>query len=158
MEIVLGDITKIPADAIVNAANTQLKHGGGVAAAIAKAGGQTIQKESNDIGWVDIGKVAVTSAGDLPAKSVIHIPTIDYATGRKASMDEIKKGLSAALDIAKNSNFKKITFPVLGAGVVGFDPGVIARNIKEVADTAPEIQSTLVAHSQSDYDSIKELF
>ena len=66
MKLVLGDITKISADAIVNAANTKLQHGGGVAAAIVRAGGEVVQKESDDIGWCALGKAVVTGAGNLP--------------------------------------------------------------------------------------------
>lgn len=154
MEVKLGDITKISTDAIVNAANTRLKHGGGVAAAISKAGGRIIQKESDEIGFCDIGKATVTSAGNLPAKSVIHIPTIDYDSGRKATIEDIRKGLAAALGIAKNSNFKKITLPLLGAGVVGLPAAIVARNIKEVAENFPDIKTVLVINSKEEYDEV----
>jgi len=130
MEIVLGDITKIKSDAIVNAANTQLKHGGGVAAAIVRAGGEIIQKESDDIGECMIGKAVVTGAGSLPAKCVIHVPTIDYTSGKKASLEDIKKGVLAALEIAKNTKCKTVTFPLLGAGIVGLPIADVARTMK----------------------------
>ncbi len=158
MKLVLGDITKISADIIVNAANTQLKHGGGVAAAIVSAGGSLIQKESDNIGWCDIGKAVSTSAGRLPSKSVIHIPTIDYTTGKRATLADLKKGILTALEITKNSDCKKITFPLLGAGVVGLPIGEVAKEMREAADSFPEIESILVVHSQSDYDSLKDLF
>jgi O-acetyl-ADP-ribose deacetylase (regulator of RNase III) len=77
LQEVKGDITKIEADVIINAANTQLIHGGGVALAIAKAAGKDLVKESKEIGsFVPIGDFAVTTAGNLKAKKVIHIPTI----------------------------------------------------------------------------------
>ncbi|MCH8821171.1 macro domain-containing protein [Patescibacteria group bacterium] len=158
MEIVLGDITKIKADAIVNAANTQLKHGGGVARAIVQAGGEIIQKESNDIGECIIGKAVVTGAGKLPAKIVIHVPTIDNSNGKKADLEDIKKGVAAAFEIAKNTKCKTITFPLLGAGVVGLPSIEVARAMKEATDTISEIQSILIVHSQEEYDSLKYLF
>ena len=158
MKLLSGNITKIKTDALVNAANTQLQHGGGVAAEIAAAGGEVIQKESTDIGWCDIGKAAVTGAGKLPAKCVIHVPTIDYTTGKKASLEDIKSGVLAALEIAKNTNCQKITFPLLGAGVVGLSVTDVACAMKEAADTVPEIESTLVVRSQQDYDSLKSRF
>lgn len=158
MEIVLGDITKIKADAIVNAANTELKHGGGVARAIVQAGGEIIQKESDDIGECSIGKAVVTGAGKLPAKCVIHVPTIDYPNGKKADLEDIKKGVAGALEIAKNTKCKTVNFPLLGAGVVGLPSMDVARAMKEAADTVSEIQSTLVVPDQSDYDSIKNHF
>jgi len=158
MEIRLGDITKIEADAIVNAANTKLTHEAGVAAAISKSAGPTLQKESNEIGFCDIGKAAVTTAGNLLAKSVIHIPTIDYDSRRKATLDDIKSGARSALEIARNSGFKKVTFPLLGAGVVGLPPAVVARNIKEMADSFPEIKVVLVIKSKKTYSEIKDSF
>ena len=158
MKLLLGDITQITTDALVNAANTQLQHGGGVAAAIARAGGEIIQKESDQIGWCDIGKAVVTGAGRLPAKCLIHVPTIDYTTGKRANLDDIKKGALAALEIAKNTGCKRVTFPLLGAGVVGLAVEEVAKALKEVADSVPEIESILVIHSQPDYNSLKGLF
>jgi O-acetyl-ADP-ribose deacetylase (regulator of RNase III) len=158
MKLILGDITKISTDAIVNAANTELKHGRGVAAAIVAAGGGIIQKESDDLGWCDIGKAAVTGAGNLPAKCVIHVPTIDYKSGKKANLNEIKNGCLAALEIAKNSSCKSIVFPLLGAGVVAPPINCVVRVIKEAAGSNPKIESTLVVHSQYDYNSLKNIF
>ena len=158
MEIILGDITKVDSDAIVNAANTQLKHGGGVAAAIVSSGGEVIQKESEAIGWCDIGKAVVTGAGHLPAKCVIHVPTIGYPSGKKANLTDIKNGVLAALEIAKNTNCKKVTFPLLGAGVVGLPISDVAKAMKEASDTISEISSTLVVRTQDDFDLVKDIF
>jgi O-acetyl-ADP-ribose deacetylase (regulator of RNase III) len=158
MEIILGDITKINSDSIVNAANTELKHSGGVAVAIASTGGEIIQKESDEIGWCDIGKAVVTGAGKLPAKCVIHVPTIDYKSGKKANLSDIKKGVSAALEIAKNTHCKKVTFPLLGAGVVGLPSSDVAKAMKEATERVPEIKSILIVRTQTDYDSLRSLF
>ncbi len=158
MELAAGDITKIRSDAIINAANTELRHGGGVAAAIVAAGGEIIQKESDDIGGCSVGKAVVTGAGKLPAKWVIHVPTINYTSGKKADLSDIKDGVLAALEIATNTHCKKVTFPLLGAGVVGLPAVDVARAMKESADTVPEIESILIVRSQSDYDSLKHLF
>lgn len=157
MEILLGDITKVSADAIVNAANTRMQHGGGVAAAIVAAGGEIIQKESNDLGWVDIGKAAVTSAGKLKAKCVIHVPTIDYPDGKRASLDDIKKGTLAAFEIAKNSDCKSIAFPLLGARVVGLQEDKVALVIKGAADANPSVKATIVVNSDKDYNFLKKI-
>jgi len=158
MEIKQGDVTKISTDAIVNAANTELKHAGGVALAIVKAGGGTIQKESDNISWCDIGKASVTGAGRLPAKIVIHVPTIDYTNSKKATIGDIRKGVLAALEIAVNTNCKRVNFPLLGAGVVGLPIIDVAGAMKEAADTNPEIQSTLVVFNQSDFAETKNIF
>ena len=78
-----GDITKMKADVIINAANTQLYHGGGVARQLVLAGGEIVEKESAEVGFCPLGSFAITSAGDLPAKKIIHIPTIDYIQGHE---------------------------------------------------------------------------
>src|ERR671932_2574490 len=72
IQLVNGNITQRNVDAIVNAANSYLKHGGGVAAAIVRQGGNLIQQESDKIGFVPVGSAVVTSAGKLPLKAVIH--------------------------------------------------------------------------------------
>ncbi len=72
VRVIRGDLTEAPVDAIVNAANSHLQHGGGVAGAIVRKGGQVIQEESDRIGFVPAGKAALTSAGRLPARFVIH--------------------------------------------------------------------------------------
>ena len=72
LRLVQGDITERDVDVIVNAANSHLQHGGGVAGAIVRKGGQIIQEESNKIGYTPVGTTAITVAGKLPAKFVIH--------------------------------------------------------------------------------------
>src|SRR5688572_32332309 len=81
MRKIEGDITKVRVDVVVNAANTELEHGGGVARAIARAAGETLVRESHAAGFVPLGSFAATTAGDLDAKVVLHIPTIDYTSG-----------------------------------------------------------------------------
>ena len=73
IKLVRGDITERNTDAIVNAANSYLKHGGGVAAAIVRKGGSTIQDESDKIGFVSVGSAVITTAGKLSSKAVIHV-------------------------------------------------------------------------------------
>lgn len=72
LKVIKGDLTEEDVDAIVNAANSQLQHGGGVAGAIVRKGGRIIQEESNKIGYVPVGKAAITTGGKLKAKYVIH--------------------------------------------------------------------------------------
>ncbi len=103
-----GSVVDAPSEVIVNAADTQLQNGGGVALAIVKAGGEVIQKESNEIGFCPIGEAVVTSAGKLPFKFIIHVPTIDWKTRKKATLEDIYKGIVAALKIAKEKGVKKI--------------------------------------------------
>ncbi|MBI4101180.1 macro domain-containing protein [Candidatus Microgenomates bacterium] len=146
MQEVISDITKLRVDVIVNAANTQLKHMGGVAAAIAKAGGPSINQESAKIGFVPIGQIAVTGAGSLAARYVIHIPTIDYTTGTKATLEDITRALRAAFAKAIALRTKTVAVPLLGAGVVGLPESKIKAITKQVADEFPELDIMLCIH------------
>ena len=118
IEIIEGDITEQEVDAIVNAANTFLQHGGGVAAAIVRKGGQSIQEESNQIGHVDVGRAAITGAGSLRAKYVIH------AVGpRMGEGDEDAKLINAVrsvLELADEKGLKSVSLPAISSGIFGF--------------------------------------
>jgi O-acetyl-ADP-ribose deacetylase len=118
IRLVQGNITERDVDAIVNAANSYLQHGGGVAGAIVRKGGQIIQDESDRIGFVPVGHAAVTSAGRLPSKFVIH------AVGPKMGEgDEDNKLLSAvrsSLLLASDRGFKSISLPAISSGIFGF--------------------------------------
>lgn len=118
IKIVQGDITALKVDAIVNAANNKLVMGGGVAGAIKRKGGKIIEEEAVKKGPIQIGEAVVTSAGNLPAKYVIHAATMgmDFAT------DEVKIRNSArsALKLADDLKIKSLVFPALGCGVGGF--------------------------------------
>ncbi len=122
IELVNEDITKLQVDAIVNAANNQLVHGGGVAGVISRNGGPVIQEESNlwikTRGAVETGQVAITSAGDLPARYVIH------AVGPRQGEGKEKKKLQSAtlnsLKMAESRFFKSIAFPAISTGIFGY--------------------------------------
>ena len=76
IEVQQADITKLEVDAIANAANTDLKHGGGVAGAIVRAGGRIVQDESDELAPIGLGEAVATSAGEMPARCVIHAATM----------------------------------------------------------------------------------
>jgi argininosuccinate lyase/8-oxo-dGTP diphosphatase len=116
--IVLGDITELKVDAIVNAANNKLVMGGGVAGAIRKKGGKVIEDEAVKKGPISIGEAIFTSAGNLPAKYVIHAATM----GMDFKTDEIKirDACRNSLEVAQELKIKSIAFPALGCGVGGF--------------------------------------
>lgn len=143
MKVVFGDITKVKADCIVNAANTQLQHGGGVAKVIVKAGGKEIQEESDKIGFCPIGKAVATTAGKLPYKCVIHVPTVDWQTKQKATSEDIYEGIIAALEIAKKKKIKTIAFPLLGAGYVGLSEEEIKKQLQKAEKLFPELEIIL---------------
>ena len=118
--VIQGDITQVAVDAIVNAANSHLAMGGGVAGAILRAGGRTIQEEANRKAPVPIGKAVATNAGKLKTRYVIHTPTMEQPampTGRR------KVGLAtkAALECANQLGVTSIAFPGMGTGVGGLD-------------------------------------
>ena len=157
MKIHYGPVTELEADAIVNAANTQLRHGGGVAAAIVRAGGRVIQEESDRIGWCDLGQAVATTAGKLKARHVIHVPTIDYAHGRRASVDDIYQGTRAALELCRELGLKSVVFPLLGAGIVGVPAREVAQAMARAMAEVPEVESTLCAYSGGDVRAVEGL-
>ncbi len=118
MELTVGDITELEVDAIVNPANSQLQLGGGVAGAIRKKGGPSIQKECNKIGSIPVGWAVLTGAGDLNAKYVIH------AVGpRMGEGDEDEKLTNATLNslkLAEEYDIKSIAFPAISTGIFGY--------------------------------------
>lgn len=123
---VQGDLTAQEVDAIVNAANIHLRHGGGVAGAIARAGGPRIQRESDE--WVaahgplDTGQAAVTGGGDLPADHVIHTagPVFDPGSDRNEPL--LRSAVRGALEAAVRIGARTVAFPAISAGIYGYPP------------------------------------
>jgi O-acetyl-ADP-ribose deacetylase (regulator of RNase III) len=123
LEIAQGDITTLKVDAIVNAANKHLQHGGGVALAISRKGGPVIQEESNAIlrqrgRPLETGDAVITSAGKLPAKFVIH--TVGPIWGEGDEDDKLRKAVRSCLQLADEKNLKTIAFPAISTGIYGF--------------------------------------
>jgi O-acetyl-ADP-ribose deacetylase (regulator of RNase III) len=118
IRLVSADLTERDVDAIVNAANSRLQHGGGVAGAIVRKGGKVIQEESDRIGSVPVGGAAATGAGSLKARYVIH------AVGpRMGEGDEDRKLASAivsALKLASEKGLRSLSVPAISAGIFGF--------------------------------------
>jgi len=113
-----GDITLQTVDAIVNAANTALVLGSGVAGAIREKGGPSIQAECDAIGPIPLGGAAVTSSGALPARHVIHAAVME--PGGVASEDSIRRSARRSLELAAELGCRSVALPALGAGVGGF--------------------------------------
>ncbi len=113
-----GDITDQEVDAIVNAANSALVLGAGVAGAIESRGGPSIAKECAAIGPIEIGASALTGAGDLPAGSVIH--AAGMPPGGQASAETVRAAVRSALELASRSGFLTVALPAIGAGIGGF--------------------------------------
>ncbi len=113
-----SDITEEQVDAIVNAANPYLKHGGGVAGAIVRKGGKIIQEESNKIGYVPVGEVAVTTAGKLKAKYVIHAVGPRWGEGDEEA--KLRRAVRNALSKATELKLKSIAMPAISTGIFGY--------------------------------------
>jgi O-acetyl-ADP-ribose deacetylase (regulator of RNase III) len=112
-----GDITAQEVDAIVNAANSQLVLGSGVAGAIRSKGGPEIQAECDRIGAIAVGEAAVTGAGQLPARFVIH--AAGMPPGGQASEASVRSAMRAALERARERGCRSVAVPAIGAGVGG---------------------------------------
>jgi O-acetyl-ADP-ribose deacetylase (regulator of RNase III) len=113
-----GDLTEASVDAIVNAANSDLILGGGVAGAIRKKGGPSIQAECDKLGPIPIGEAAITGAGKLPARYVIHAASMRLGGGTSAAAlrDSTRNSLRRAVE----RGLKSIAFPAIGTGIAGF--------------------------------------
>jgi O-acetyl-ADP-ribose deacetylase (regulator of RNase III) len=113
-----GDITEAATDAIVNAANNDLMLGAGVAGAIRRKGGPSIQQECDRIGPIAVGEAAITGGGHLPAKYVIHAASMSL--GGRTTEDNLHASTRNSLLRAAERGLKSIAFPAVGTGVAGF--------------------------------------
>jgi len=116
--IVEGDLTAQQVDAIVNAANSALVLGAGVAGAIRARGGPAIQAECDAVGPIAVGDAALTGAGALPSRFVIHAASMP--PGGKASEESVRSSLRRALELASREGLRTIAVPAIGAGIAGF--------------------------------------
>jgi O-acetyl-ADP-ribose deacetylase (regulator of RNase III) len=123
--VLQADVTKLDVDAITNAANTQLKHGGGVAAAISRAGGPEIQRESDAKAPVGLGEAVATTAGDMPARHVIHAATMEL--GGPTSAEIISRATRSTLAAADELGCRSLALVAFGTGVGGFPLEEAAR-------------------------------
>ncbi len=140
IKALVGDITRIKADAVVNPANSLMVMGGGVAGVLKRIGGRIIEDEALKFAPVPVGKAIVTSAGRLRAKFVIHAPTMEKPAMKIKSYNAYK-AVYAALTKAFDLSLKSIVFPGMGTGVGGLDPREAAdamiKAIKEFLDMLP---------------------
>jgi O-acetyl-ADP-ribose deacetylase (regulator of RNase III) len=131
IEVREADITRLEVDAIANAANTHLAHGGGVAGAIARAGGPSVQEESDRVAPIGIGEAVATSAGNMPSRWVIHAATMEI--GGPTSADAIRRATASTLAVAEDLGAKSLALVAFGTGVGGFQIDEAARiEVEEV--------------------------
>jgi O-acetyl-ADP-ribose deacetylase (regulator of RNase III) len=129
IELIKGDITLMNTDAIVNAANEYLSHGGGVAGAILRRGGYVIQEESNawvaQHGIVNTGSAAITTGGNLAAKYVIH--AVGPVMGSGDEDTKLQSATESVLRLAEQYQLKSVAFPAISTGIFGFPTDRCAR-------------------------------
>ena len=124
-------MTKLEVDAIANAANTELAHGGGVAAAISRAGGPEVQRESDERAPIGLGEAVETTAGAMPARWVIHAATMEL--GGPTSAEIITAATRSTLAKADELGCRSLALVAFGTGVGGFDVEQAARLMVGVA-------------------------
>ena len=148
--LIEGDITEVEADAIVNAANRYLKHGGGVAGAIVRKGGYEIQRESDEYvrrhGPLPVGGVAVTSAGKLKAKYVIH--AVGPVYGDPRGDEKLAEAIRNSLSKAEELGLRSIALPAISTGVYGYPlkkcAEIMVNVLKEFSEKAKNLKKVLV--------------
>jgi O-acetyl-ADP-ribose deacetylase len=118
IEVLEGDITRLEVDAIANAANTDLKHGGGVAGAISRAGGPSVQRESDALAPIGLGEAVETTGGEMPCRWVIHAATMEL--GGPTSAEIIRAATVSTLQRADELGAKSLALVAFGTGVGGF--------------------------------------
>lgn len=118
LRLVSEDLTERDVDAIVNAANSRLQHGGGVAGAIVRKGGRIIQDESDRIGFVPVGGAVMTSGGKLRARHVIH--TVGPRMGEGDEDAKLRQAVTSVLTLAVEKGCASISMPAISAGIFGF--------------------------------------
>jgi O-acetyl-ADP-ribose deacetylase (regulator of RNase III) len=131
LELCDGDISEMSTDAIVNAANAQLVLGGGVAGAIRKKGGPSIQAECDKIGGTFVGGAVITTAGNLKARYVIH--AVGPRMGEGDEDEKLKAATLNSLKVADENSLKSISFPAISTGIFGFPTERCAKIMLETA-------------------------
>ena len=137
LSAVQGDITRMPVDVVVNAANTGLMHGGGIALAMARAGGGTIDDESAE--WVATygplvpGVAALTSAGNMPSSYVVHVAGPIYSQGEE-NEELLAAAVLAALDTVDEIEEASMAVPAISAGIYGYPADEASAVIAATAD------------------------
>lgn len=135
IEVVQGDITREHVDAIVNAANNTMMGGGGVDGAIHRVGGPAIAEECRRLGGCETGSAKITTAGNLPARHVIHTVGPIYRDGHQGEPAKLASCYRSSLALARQNDARTLAFPAISCGVYGYPIPEAARiAVETVAD------------------------
>ena len=162
LELMLGDITKLKVDAIVNAANTTLLGGGGVDGAIHRAAGPELLEECRRLGGCPTGEARITKGHRLPAKYVIHTVGPVWHGGKGRENELLASCYRNSLRLAEENGIKSIAFPSISTGAYGFPINraskIAVQSVQESLSTPKGIERVVfVCFSQSDYETYKEM-
>ena len=161
IELVQGDITEQRVDAIVNAANKSLLGGGGVDGAIHRAGGPAIQEEARKLGGCETGDAKATTAGNLPAKYVIHTVGPIWAGGAQGEPELLASCHRRSLEVADELGCRTVAFPAISAGVYGYPVELAAEvalgTTHEELGNHPQIAEVrFVLFSRADFEAFQQ--
>jgi O-acetyl-ADP-ribose deacetylase len=144
IELVQGDITRQDVDAIVNAANSALAPGGGVDGAIRRAGGPSITEETSRIGGCATGDAAATTAGDLPARNVVHAVGPIWEGGGAGEAELLASAHRRAVEVAAEHGCRSIAFPAISTGIYGYPAELAApvavAAVREALERNPQVE------------------
>ena len=162
MKAIIGDITALEADTIVNAANSALLGGGGVDGAIHRAAGPGLLEACRSLGGCKTGEAKITGGYKLPAKHVIHTVGPVWYGGNKNESELLSRCDRNSLEIARKNGFKSIAFPCISTGVYGYPPQeaaeIAVKTVREFLDkTKSGIEVTFCCFSRQDLDIYAEL-
>jgi O-acetyl-ADP-ribose deacetylase len=147
IEIQRADVTKLEVDAIANAANTELRHGGGVAGAISRAGGPAVQAESDERAPIGLGEAVETTAGEMQCRWVIHAATMEL--GGPTSAEIVRRATASALAKADELGAKSLALVAFGTGVGGFPleeaAGIEVEEVRRHLDAGSGLERVVFA-------------
>lgn len=165
LQVVVGDLTRETTDVIVNAANVHLRHGGGVAGALSRAGGPAVQAESD--AWVVTngplrdGRAAVTTAGRLAPEHLVHVAGPVYEADRGDNADRLALAVTTALDAAADLGATSIALPLLSAGIYGYPraeaAAVLVRAVRRWGTDHPDASLGVVRVVVLDEDAAADV-